>query len=111
MAAEHHPDLIADPAHEDHHVVSPAQYAIVYIALLLFTGITAGVAFLELGIFNPIVAVGIACLKASIVVLFFMHIKYSSRLVQFTCGAGFFTFLVLVTMCLSDYMSRAWGQW
>jgi cytochrome c oxidase subunit IV len=109
--AEHHPDLIADPAHESHHVVGPAQYVLVYITLLLFTGITAGVAFLELGIFNPIVAVAIACLKGGIVVLFFMHIKYSSRLVQFTCGAGFFTFLVLVTMCLSDYMSRAWGQW
>ena len=43
--------------------------------------------------------------------LFFMHVKYSSRLVKLTVVSGFFTFLVLVIMSLSDYISRAWGQW
>jgi len=44
-------------------------------------------------------------------VLFFMHIKYSSKLMQLTVGAGVFTFLILVGMSLSDYISRAWGLW
>jgi hypothetical protein len=53
----------------------------------------------------------IACVKATLVVLFFMHIKYSSKLMKLTVGAGLFTFLILVGMSLSDYISRAWGQW
>ncbi len=65
----------------------------------------------ELGIFNPIVAIAIACIKAVLVILFFMHVKYSSRLTKLTVAAGFFTFLVLITMTLTDYMSRAWGLW
>jgi cytochrome c oxidase subunit 4 len=46
-----------------------------------------------------------------IVILFFMHVKYQSKLVKLTVGAGFFTFLVLITMTLTDYVSRAWGLW
>jgi cytochrome c oxidase subunit 4 len=57
------------------------------------------------------VALGIACTKACVVILFFMHVKYQSRLVKLTVSAGFFTFLVLITMTLTDYMSRAWGLW
>ena len=56
-------------------------------------------------------ALAIACTKAVIVILFFMHVKYQSNLVKMTVAAGFFTFLVLITMTLSDYMSRAWGLW
>jgi len=91
--------------------VSPAQYSIVFATLLLFTGITVGAAYIELGVFNPIVALGIASFKAVVVILFFMHVKYQSRLVKMTVGAGFFAFLVLITMTLTDYMSRAWGLW
>jgi cytochrome c oxidase subunit 4 len=79
--------------------------------LLIFTGITVAAAFKNLGIFNPIVALAIACTKGVIVILFFMHVKYQSNLVKLTVGAGFFTFLVLITMTLSDYVSRAWGLW
>ncbi len=65
----------------------------------------------RLGVFNPIIALAIACIKAVIVILFFMHVKYQSNLVKMTVGAGFFTFLVLITMTLTDYISRAWGLW
>ena len=44
-------------------------------------------------------------------ILFFMHVKYQSNLIKMTVGAGFFTFLVLITMTLLDYISRAWGRW
>ena len=50
-------------------------------------------------------------MKATIVVLFFMHVKYSSRLTKLTVFGGVFTFLVLVGMTLADYFSRAWGRW
>jgi cytochrome c oxidase subunit 4 len=53
----------------------------------------------------------IACLKASLVVLFFMHIHYSSRLLKLTVTAGLFTFLLLISLTMTDYISRAWGMW
>jgi cytochrome c oxidase subunit 4 len=77
----------------------------------VLTGLTVGASFLELGIFNPIVALLIACIKAVLVVLFFMHVKYSSKLTKLTVFCGLFTFLALIGMTLSDYFSRAWGTW
>jgi cytochrome c oxidase subunit IV len=62
-------------------------------------------------VFNPIIALAIACTKATLVVLFFMHVKYSTNLTKLTVGAGVFTFLVLIGMTLSDYFTRAWGRW
>ena len=111
MSDHHDPMNVINPEHDEHHIVSPLQYSFVFAALLAGTAITVGVAFIDLGILNPVVAVAIACIKACIVILFFMHVKYSSRLVKMTVGAGFFTFLVLITMTLTDYMSRAWGLW
>ena len=104
-----HPTL-EDP-HAEHHIVSPKIYGLILLALMLMTALTTGIAFVNLGVFSPIVAIAIACIKATLVILFFMHIKYSSRLMMLTVAAGFFTFLVLITMTLSDYMSRAWGLW
>jgi len=94
-----------------HHVVSPVIYLIVFGALLVFTALTVGASYVEMGIFNPIAAILIACIKAVIVVLFFMHVKYSSKLTKLTVFAGIFTFLVLIGMTLADYFSRAWGRW
>ena len=107
----HDAQNVTNPEHAEHHIVTPVQYTMVFATLLLFTGITVGAAYVELGVFNPIVALGIACFKAVVVILFFMHVKYQSRLIKVTVGAGFFTFIVLVTMSLVDYMSRAWGLW
>jgi cytochrome c oxidase subunit 4 len=107
----HDPLNVTNPEHGEHHIVTPLQYSFVYIALLIGTGLTVAAAYLDLGVLNPIVALGIACTKASLVILFFMHAKYQSRLIQLTIAAGFFTFLILVTMSLADYMSRSWGLW
>jgi cytochrome c oxidase subunit IV len=95
----------------EHTVVSPKLYGLIFGLLILCTGLTVGASYLEMGIFNPIVALAIAVFKAVIVVLFFMHVKYSSKLTKLTVAAGFFTFIVLITMTLTDYMSRAWGLW
>jgi len=94
-----------------HHIVSPVIYIIIGGSLLVLTGVTVGASYLELGIFNPIVAIAIACIKAVLVVLFFMHVKYSSKLTKLTVFCGLFTFLALIGMTLSDYFSRAWGTW
>jgi cytochrome c oxidase subunit 4 len=107
----HDPANITNPEHSEHHIVSPAQYALVFGTLLLFTLLTVVAANIDLGVFNPIIALAIASFKAVVVILFFMHVKYQSNLIKMTVGAGFFTFLVLITMTLSDYMSRAWGLW
>jgi cytochrome c oxidase subunit IV len=107
----HDPANVTNPEHAEHHIVSPFQYGLVFLTLLIGTAITVGAAYVDLGVLNPIIALGIACTKAVIVILFFMHVKYQSNLIKMTVGAGFFTFIVLITMTLCDYMSRAWGLW
>jgi cytochrome c oxidase subunit 4 len=111
--SEHYDDPanVTNPEHAEHHIVTPAQYAMVYGTLLVGTGLTVWAAYVDLGVLNPIIALGIACFKAVVVILFFMHVKYQSNLIKMTVGAGFFTFLVLITMTLCDYISRAWGLW
>ncbi len=104
-------DKNAGHVESEHHIVGPMTYGIIFVALLVGTALTIGASYLEMGAWNPVVAILIACIKATLVVLFFMHIKYSSKLMKLTVGAGLFTFLILVGMSLSDYISRAWGQW
>lgn len=111
MADQHDESNVTNPEHAEHHIVTPMNYLLVFGTLLVFTGITVGAAYVDLGILNPVVALGIASFKACIVILFFMHVKYQSRLIKMTVTAGFFVFLVLITMTLSDYISRAWGRW
>jgi len=107
----HDPANVINPEHAEHHIVTPFQYGLVFLTLLVGTAITVGAAYVDMGVLNPIIALGIACTKAVIVILFFMHVKYQSNLIKMTVGAGFFTFIVLITMTLCDYMSRAWGLW
>jgi cytochrome c oxidase subunit 4 len=105
-----------DPGEQDvhdsmNHVVPPSIYLIVGSVLLVLTGVTVWVSFLNFGVFNPIIALFIACVKATIVVLFFMHVKYSSKLTKLTVFSGLFLFLVLIGLTLADYSTRAWGRW
>ena len=102
---------LTGPVTHEHHVVGPKTYLLILGALMVLTATTTGAAYLDMGVFNPIIALAIACLKAVLVILFFMHIRYSSKVMMLTVGAGFFTFLVLITMTLSDYISRNWGLW
>ena len=112
MSETYHDHDINSGHTENHqHIVSPITYLMIFGALLVGTALTIGASYLELGAWNPVIAILIAVVKATLVVLFFMHIKYSSRLMKLTVGAGIFTFLILVGMSLSDYISRAWGQW
>ncbi len=111
MSDKHDPTNVTNPEHAEHHIVTPFQYGLVFLTLLVGTALTVVAAYVDLKVFNPIIAVGIATFKAVIVILFFMHVKFQSRLIKMTVGAGFFTFMVLITMTMSDYISRAWGRW
>jgi cytochrome c oxidase subunit IV len=93
------------------HIVPPSIYIIVGTILLILTGTTVWASYLELGLWNPVVALFIACVKATIVVLFFMHVKYSSKLTKLTVFSGLFLFAVLISLTLADYTTRAWGRW
>lgn len=95
----------------EHHIVGPKVYVAILFALLLGTALTVWASFWELGILNPIIALAIATTKMMLVVLYFMHVKYSTKLTKLTVGAGAFTFLILVGMTLADYFTRAWGRW
>ena len=91
------------------HEISRKFYVLIFVALLVLTGTTAGVAFINLGPFNPIIALGIATTKALLVVLFFMHVKYTSeKMTRVVIAAGIFFLLLLLTLSLADYLTRAW---
>jgi cytochrome c oxidase subunit IV len=100
-----------NPYEEELHVVPPKIYVAILIALLVGTALTVWASFIDLGVFNPVIALAIACTKAVLVVLFFMHVKYSPKLTKLTVGAGVFTFIVLIGMTLADYFTRAGGRW
>jgi cytochrome c oxidase subunit 4 len=89
--------------------ISPLRtYYTIFGSLMVLTAITVAVAFVNLGALNFPVAIGIAILKATLVVLFFMHVKFSSRLTKLFIASGFFFLLVLFTLTLTDYVSRGW---
>lgn len=92
------------------HIVSPKLYVTIWIILLIFTGLTTWVAFFDLGILNPIIALAIAVTKASLVVLFFMHVKYSPKMIALVIGCGLFFLSILMVLTTSDYISRAWSS-
>src|SRR5215469_16882623 len=83
-------------------------YLVIIATLMALTCATWAIAFVDLGIWNPVVALTIAVIKAVLVILFFMHVYYSSRLTKITVCAGFFWLLIMITLSLLDYISRAW---
>ncbi len=91
-----------------HHVVPVKIYLAVFSALVFFTLSTVAAAFVDMGPFNNVVMIGIAIVKASLVVLFFMHVKYSTRMIPLVAMGGVFFLLILFAITMSDYMSRGW---
>ena len=88
------------------HITSVRTYVVVFLALMVLTAITVAVAFLHLGPFNDIAAMGIAITKACLVVLYFMHVRQSSRLTKVVVIAGFLWLLFLFGFTMSDYLTR-----
>lgn len=89
------------------HVISVKFYAQVFAALIALTLTTAGMAFLDLGAgWNTVAALVIAVGKALLVILYFMHLRYSDRLTWVFAGAGFFWLLILLGGTLDDLITR-----
>jgi cytochrome c oxidase subunit 4 len=90
------------------HSVSSRLYYGVFVALLGLTLLTVGMAFLDLGRLNTVIALTVAVSKALLVFLFFMHVRYSHRLTWVCVVAGFFWLALLLTLTMSDYLTRSW---
>ena len=91
------------------HVIAPLKlYVTIFLALMVGTGITVWVAFFDLGALNNIVMLGVAVTKATLVVLYFMHVRWSSKLTWVVAASGFFWLLIMFTFTMMDYMSRGW---
>jgi len=91
------------------HISSKKTYITIWIILLCFTVITAAVSRVDLGQFSSAVALIIATIKAMLVVLFFMHVKYiSEKMTIVVIIAGFFWLMILLVLSMTDYASRAW---
>ena len=87
-------------------VTSPPLYLVIFLALMVLTAVTVWVAFQDLGPINDIVAMGIAVTKACLVILYFMHVRYSSRMTKITVVAGFLWLAIMIGLTLTDYLSR-----
>jgi cytochrome c oxidase subunit 4 len=102
-----------EPHHEAvHHVGSLSTYFMVFCALLIGTGLTVWAAFQNIEVagisFNAPIALVIATIKATLVVLYFMHVKDSSRLTKITVISGVFWLGILLTLTMTDFLTRGW---
>ena len=90
------------------HIVPKSTYYAIFAALMVGTALTVGAAFVDLGALNTVVALLIAFTKATLVVLFFMHVKYSPRLTWLVVIASLFWLGLLLFITLGDYVTRGW---
>lgn len=98
--SEHH-------AASSHHILPVRVYIAIFLALMVLTVITVFVAFLDLGRLNDVVAMAVAVTKASLVILYFMHVRYSDGLTAFWVIGGFAFLAILIIFTMSDYLTRA----
>jgi cytochrome c oxidase subunit 4 len=88
------------------HVSPKSIYYAIFGALMVLTVVTIYVAYQPLGVWNFPVAIGIAIIKATLVILFFMHAKYSSKLTKLFVGTAFFFLVVMLGLTMTDALSR-----
>ena len=88
------------------HIVSKKVYFTIFGLLLVFTAITVAASRVNIGRWNIVLALTIAVTKATLVMLYFMHLRYSSRLMRLVAGAGVFWLFLMISITMSDYISR-----
>jgi cytochrome c oxidase subunit 4 len=95
------------------HVAPKTMYYAVFLALIVGTGLTVLAAFFDMGAMNNVVMLAIASVKAMLVILFFMHVRWSTRLTWVVVASGFFWLLIMFGLTMTDYFSRGWveGTW
>ena len=92
------------------HVAPKSMYYAVFAALIVGTALTVGVAFVDLGAMNNVLMLGIASTKALLVILFFMHVRWSTRLTWVIAASGFVWLLILFGITMTDYLARGWVE-
>ena len=91
------------------HIVQPRVYITIFLALLVGTGLTVIAASYDFpGPLNAVVALTIAVIKATLVVLYFMHVRYSGRLIWLVIGSAIFWLAIMFALTISDYWTRTW---
>jgi len=94
----------------EEHIPSPKLYVIIWLILLGFTGLTVWAAFQNFGVGNPLIALAIAVTKATLVILFFMHVKYSPKIIGLIIFCALFFLSILMVLTTADYISRSWAS-
>ena len=92
------------------HVAPKSMYYGVFGALMVGTAVTVLVAFYDLGVLNNVVMLAIAMTKALLVILYFMHVRWSTRLTWVVAASGFFWLLILFGLTMQDYLTRGWVE-
>jgi cytochrome c oxidase subunit 4 len=91
------------------HIVQPRIYIAIFLALMVGTALTVLAAFYDFpGPLNAVVALTIAVVKATLVILYFMHVRYSGRLVWLVIVAALLWLVIMFAITFSDYWTRAW---
>jgi cytochrome c oxidase subunit 4 len=90
------------------HVVPTRVYYLIFGILMICTALTVAIAFVDLGPLNVVAALTIAVFKATLVVLFFMHVKYSTRLTWAVVAGSVFWLGILLALTMGDYLTRPW---
>lgn len=88
------------------HVAPKSLYYTIFASLMVLTVLTVAVSYVDMGLLNLPVALAIAVSKAMLVIMFFMHVKYSTKLVQVTAFTGFLFLGILIALTMADYLSR-----
>jgi len=90
------------------HVVPLRIYFTVFTSLMILTTVTVVVAYYDLGPLNTIAALSIAVTKAAMVILYFMHVRYSPSLIKLVVAGSFLWLFIMLSITMSDYLSRGW---
>ena len=94
--------------HSGPHIASVSNYLTIFSLLLILTAATVGVALMDLGIFNTVAALMIACVKAMLVILYYMHLKFSPSQIKLAAAAAIFWLMIMLTITAFDYVGRTW---
>lgn len=94
--------------HSQHHIVPKSTYYLIFTALMVGTALTWWVATIDLGAMNNVIMLSIAVTKATLVVLFFMHVKYSPKLTWTVIIGSIFWLFVMLVLTMNDYFTRDW---
>jgi cytochrome c oxidase subunit 4 len=93
------------------HVIPAKIYYLIWAILMVLTATTVFAATVELHVFNIVVALLIATIKGTLVVLFFMHLRYSTKLTMVTVVASIFWLFIMFSLTMTDYVTRAWSTY